>query len=147
MTHRLIPFAFASLLVACANTAILPNAQPPAQVAARVCPIVQTTIVSLQVLDLGVSSQASLATAATAVTTICALGSKISTGNLQSLAGNALPAIVDAIQASTLSAEKKKSIVLDLAIAQILLSGALALNPPLTSIGTDVPAAAASSPK
>lgn len=146
MTRKLLLLGSA-LLAGCASmTGVTSGSAPqktPAQIASQVCPVVQPTLASLQALvGLQPSIVADLGVASQVVATVCTVGSAVTTGNLQAMAGQVFPALVAA--AAALPKVQQNDTILALSAAQIILNGALALNPPLTSLGTAVPASAPS---
>ena len=134
-------------LTACGITSPT-GSKTPAQVAAQVCPPVQVTLSSLSgLVGLPPSVVADLAIANTVVGTVCGVGAVVTSGNLQAMLGQVVPALVAAVKASPISVEMQNQAILDLSVVQIILSGALALNPPVTGLGLGVSIApAASSP-
>ena len=135
--------AVAVLALSACGTLSPTGAKTPAQIANQVCPVVQPTLVALQSLvGLAPNVEADLVVANTVVGTVCAVGAQVTAGNLQALVGQAFPALVAAVQSSPLPATQKNQIVLDLSAAQIIVSGALALNPPVTGLGLGVSIAA-----
>lgn len=122
-----------------------PAGKSPAQIAAQVCPPLQATLTSLQGLILAPSAMADIALASTAVNTVCALGSTVNLANLQTIVATALPALVTVVKASPLTVAQQNAIILDLSVAQIIISGALAVATPVP-VTPAVAAAAASAP-
>lgn len=141
----MVVFALAGQLMGCA--APLPGQKPPspAQVAAQFCPIAQPIL--SQVAAMAPDPKVDAAQAI--LTAVCTAGAAVTTGNLQAVMGQVFPAIATALaQSSLIPTDQRAKIQQDLLLAQLLVQGALALNPPLTSIGTTVaaPAPAASAP-
>lgn len=131
-------FLAAALVMSMAGCATQMSAQSPAQVAAQVCPVVKTTLTSLGALTLGISAASDLGRASLVVGAVCDIGGAVTTGNLQAMAGQVFPALVGVVKSTNMSIDQQNQVILDLSAAQIILTGALALNPPLTSIGTGV---------
>ena len=140
----LTQFALATTLLAfnaCSTTPGAPE-PTPAQVAAQVCPAVQTTLGSLSLLVLPPTAIGDIAVASAVVNQVCAVGSAITTANLQQMAGQVFPALIAALQAAPLPAAQKQALQVDLTAASVVLQGVLMLHPPLTSWGTSIAAPA-----
>lgn len=128
----------AALVLGMAGCATNMSTQTPAQVADQVCPVVKSTMVSLSALSLGLSATSDLGRATLVVGAVCDVGKAVTTGNLQAMAGQVFPALVSVVKSTGMSVDQQNQVILDLSAAQIILTGALALNPPLTSIGTGI---------
>ena len=125
---------FACMLTACttpaengnANTQAAPAASAPpapAQIAAQVCPPVQTALTGLnELVDLPEGAQKDLKAITPIIDGVCAAGAAVKAGNLQQLAQTALPAIIDIVKTSVLSAEQQNAIIVDVTAAQLILT-------------------------
>lgn len=98
----------------------------PAQIAAAVCPIVQTDLTTYQalfasgnVVPNSAKISADLAKAEPVVAALCAAGATVSVANVQAFANTALPALADTINYLPLSASQKSKILQDLSIAEL----------------------------
>jgi hypothetical protein len=114
----------AVLLSACTATGGI-KPQTPAQIAAQVCPPIQTTMTSLSALALDPKVTADLAIADGAVNLVCGAGAKLDLSSLQAMNASALPAIIGAIKAAPLTDTQKNVLILDVTAAQIILQGAI----------------------
>lgn len=125
--------------IACTATGGLVQ-QTPAQVAAQVCPPVNSGIDALQSMQasLSATAQKDLTTAEPIVTAVCAAGATVTSTSLRALAKTALPAISTIVQATNLP--NKNDVVLALGIAQGVLNAVIQNLPAQTA----VPASAAS---
>jgi hypothetical protein len=103
------------------------TAQTPAQVAAKVCPQVESTLTALSDLALEPTVSADLSIAQKIVDTVCSATpvTPISFTSLQSMANSALPAILTTIKAAALSADKQDALVLDITAANLVINGAI----------------------
>jgi hypothetical protein len=117
----------AALLAACAtpNPSGVAAAQTPAEIAAQVCPPLQTTLAGLNALvGLPIDAKVDLATVTPIVAAVCAAGTTVNFASLQTLQKSALPALVNALQASGMAVEQQNALVLDLTVAQLILTAA-----------------------
>jgi aspartate-semialdehyde dehydrogenase len=136
------------LLTACAGTAIKP--QTPAQIAAAVCPILQPQLAQLQAS--GVFTGGAAATLddkiAPDVNKVCVAGALVTSTSLAAVANEAVPLIVDAINASSMSAANKNAAVAIVSGAQLAITSAIALynatQPAAPAAAPSAPASAAS---
>jgi hypothetical protein len=95
----------------------------PAQIAAQVCPPVQTAMSGLNALvGLPAEAQKDLAIVTPIVAAVCTVGATVNTDNLQQLAQTALPAIVNVVKTSALSVEEQNAIIVDVTAAQLILT-------------------------
>lgn len=128
----LLAVTFAASMTACttpsnndsdAKSSAVPTAPTPAQIAAQVCPPVQTAMTGLNALvGLPEGAQKDLATVGPIVAAVCTVGATVNTDNLQQLAQTALPAIVNVVKASALSAEEQNAVIVDVTAAQLILT-------------------------
>lgn len=137
--------AFTAAITLLAGCVTPPGQKPPspAQVASQFCPIVQPILAQVAAM----APDPKIATAQTVLGAVCAVGASVTTGNLQAVMGQVFPAIALQLTQSTLIPTAQRAVIQqDLLLAQLIVQGALALNPPLTSVGTTVaaPAPAAS---
>ncbi|WP_394779082.1 hypothetical protein [Undibacterium sp.] len=118
-------------LAACSGVPQGQVAQTPADVAARVCPPVQVALVSLQALaGLPLEAQANLAAATPIVAAVCSSKGVIGTADLQTMASQALPILLQVARASGLEVAEQNQIVLGISAAQIVLASVIATLPP-----------------
>jgi hypothetical protein len=105
------------------------NAPTPAQIAAQVCPPVQTAMTGLNALvGLPAGAQKDLAAITPIVAGVCTVGATVNADNLQQLAQTALPAIVNVVKASALSAEEQNAVIVDVTAAQLILTAVTQAN-------------------
>jgi|GEM_PF-5641603 len=110
------------------------NAPTPAQIATQVCPPVQTAMSGLNALvGLPEGTQKDLATIGPIVAGVCTVGATVNTENLQQLAQTALPAIVNVVKTSALSAEEQNAIIVDVTAAQLILTAVAQTQANLTA--------------
>jgi hypothetical protein len=102
--------------------------QTPAQIAASVCPSIHATLDSLATLPWNPADTAKLNTAVVTVGTVCSLGATVTSTDLQTIANQALPAILSVIGTSTLSDEKKSQYTTDLIAANAILNAAISIS-------------------
>jgi hypothetical protein len=129
MKRFLSLFAIAAVfaLSACA-VAPAPNghAQTPAEVAAAVCPNINTTLLSLGALALEPKAMADIAIATEAVKLVCAPGAVVvDFSSLQNVANSSLPLLLGAVKDAGLEVAKQNELVLQLTGANIILNGAI----------------------
>ena len=120
--HILALFAVA-VLAACGTTpATGTSAQSTQQIAAQVCPPVETALTGLQSLvGLPIDAMVSINTAIPFVYGVCSAGATIELSNLQAFNQTALPALMNAVKASAMSAEQQNAIVLDITAAKLVI--------------------------
>jgi hypothetical protein len=112
------------------------SAQTPAQIAAQVCPPVQTAMTGLNALaGLPEGAQKDLATITPMVAAVCTVGATANIDNLQQLAQTALPAIVNVVKASALSVEEQDAIIVDVTAAQLVLTAVTQAQANITASG------------
>ena len=122
--------------------------QSPAQIAAQVCPPVQTALNGLNALvGLPAGAQADLKAITPIVDGVCAVGVTVNTTNLQQLAQDALPTIVSIVKASAMSAEQQNSVILDITAAQLILGAVNQAQANFTAPATPATAPAAAPSK
>lgn len=119
--------AAVALLAACTSIPAGSGAgaavQTPAQIAAQVCPPVQTALAGLNALvGLPAGAKADLDTITPLVAGVCSAGATINLASLQTLQQTALPAIINAVKASGMAVEAQNSMILDIAAAQLVLT-------------------------
>lgn len=134
---------FASALFAgCATT----GAQSPAQVAATICPALQSEISLLSAS--GVFTGGAQATLVNQVTPdvagVCAAGVTVTTVTMQTLVNATLPVIVTAINASPMLAAQKNEAILAIGAFSMAINTALSLQ--AAPLSTTMPPAAVSMP-
>ena len=95
----------------------------------RVCPTLQASVTTLGMLDLAPQSAAALETAQGIINVACAADSTPKTETLQSLASAALPALDRVIEGSSMSADDKQKVVIDLGVVSAVLGGVLGAAP------------------
>lgn len=117
--------AVASMGLAACNATLPLKPETPAQIAAQVCPPLQTTMTALSALVLDPKVTADLVIADTAVNLVCGAGAKIDLGSIQAMNASAVPVIIGAIKASPLPDGQKNMLILDVTAAQIILQGAI----------------------
>jgi hypothetical protein len=133
----------AASLAGCANVSPR-SVRTPAQIAAQVCPPVQATLDTLQMLPgLPVETQANLALAMPIVNGACSVGATVDLSSLQALEGTALPVLLDVVKATALSPEDQDRIL----AVQVVLSAAIAIADPGQSAASPVTQPAPSSAK
>lgn len=120
--HILALFAVIAL-AACGTTPTNgASTQTPQQIAAQVCPPVETALVGLQSLvGLPIETMTVINTAIPIVNGVCAAGATVDLASLQKFNQTALPALLSAVKASTLSAEQQNAIVLDITAAKLVV--------------------------
>lgn len=120
--HILALFAVA-VLAACGTTpATGTSAQSTQQIAAQVCPPVETALTGLQSLvGLPIETMAAINTAIPIVNGVCAAGATVDLASLQTFNQTALPALLSAVKASSMSAEQQNAIVLDITAAKLII--------------------------
>lgn len=113
--------AVSLLCVACKTPA--GNTETPAQIAAQVCPPVQTSITALAALN-GLPADAidTLAKAAPIVDAVCGAGATVDFTSLAALNRTALPALIGIVKVSPLSPDEQNRVILDISAAQIVLT-------------------------
>ncbi len=120
--------AAAVFLSACTSTGTTngtaaPAMQTPAQVAAQICPPIQTALSGLNALaGLPLGAKADLDAVTPLVTGVCAAGETVNPASLQTLQQTALPAIINAVKASGMAVEQQNSVILDITAAQLVLT-------------------------
>ncbi|HSY30248.1 MAG TPA: hypothetical protein VK832_22225 [Burkholderiaceae bacterium] len=118
----------AVFLSACTSTGntTSPATQTPAQVAAQICPPIQTALSGLNALTgLPAGAKADLDTVTPLVAGVCATGESVNLASLQSLQQTALPAIINAVKASGMAVEQQNSVILDITAAQVVLTAVM----------------------
>jgi hypothetical protein len=102
---------------------VSPAAQTPAQVAAQICPPIQTALSGLNALaGLPLGAKTDLDTITPLVAGVCAAGESVNLASLQTLRQTALPAIINAVKASGMAVEQQNSMILDITAAQLVLT-------------------------
>lgn len=97
--------------------------QTPQQIAAQVCPPVETALTGLQSLvGLPLDAMAAINTAIPVVNGVCAASATVNLASLQTLQQTALPAIMNAVKASSMSAEQQNAVVLDITAAKLIVT-------------------------
>ena len=116
------------LLAGCATTGTT-TAKTPAQIqadiqtaGAKFCTVAQPLLVTLQALSLDANAKAYVASAQTVVTTVCTAGAVIAKSDLAAAANTALPAIIAAIKASSLSDDDKNTAVVGASVANVAIN-------------------------
>ena len=115
----------AALLAACATPTSpgVTTIQTPSEIAAQVCPPLQTALTGLNALvGLPANAKADLVIVTPLVAGVCAAGATVNAANLKTLQQSALPALMNAVQASGMEAEQQNALILDLTAAQFALS-------------------------
>jgi aspartate-semialdehyde dehydrogenase len=141
-----IAVASLCLLAACAGV----QPQTPAQIAAAVCPVLQPQLAQLQAS--GVFTGGAAATLddkiAPDLNKVCVAGALVTSTSLAAVANEAVPLIVDAINASSMSAANKNTAVAIVSDAQLAITSAIALynatQPAAPAATPTAPASAAS---
>ena len=124
----------AASLAGCANVAPR-SGQTPAQIAAQVCPPIQATLDTLQMLPgLPGDTEANLALAIPIVNGVCSAGATINLSSLRTLEGTALPILSDVAKAAALSSADQERIL----AAQLVLSAAFTIADPGQSVVSPV---------
>lgn len=113
-------------MTACAPLQPSGATQSPQQVAAQLCPSVTIALMSLQSLE-GISTADSLALdkVSNIVTPVCAAvagGGLVATSDLKTFASTYSPLLNSIVKTSSLAADQKNRILLDLAVAQIAIT-------------------------
>jgi hypothetical protein len=125
--------AIAVFLSACTSTGTTasPATQNPAQVAAQICPPIQTALSGLNALaGLPAGAKADLDTVTPLVAGVCAAGESVNLASLQTLQQTALPAIINAVKASGMVVEQQNSVILDITAAQLVLTAVTQVQHP-----------------
>ena len=114
------------MLAGCAAPATGGKVQTPAEVAAAVCPQVNTTLLSLGALALDPKAMADIAIGNEAVKLVCAPGAvAVDFASLQTMANSSLPLLLGAVKDAGLEVAKQNELVLQLTGANIILNGAI----------------------
>jgi hypothetical protein len=134
----LIVVAFAFCLAGCASLPKAATAQTPAQVAAQVCPSLQSVVSVLSVPGaIDASDAANVAKAAPVIASVCYAPAAATAINLKSLQVDAVPVLLKAIQAApNISSKDKQDATLGIAIAQAAIAPVIAqaeASAPLTA--------------
>jgi len=125
MLSLVVAALLAFALSGCATAPTGGAQEAPQQVAARVCPAVQSTLNSLAAIDgLDEHARANLAQAVPVVSAACS-ATAVDMSSLQSLSETALPAMISVADAAPLDDEDKTRLVLVLTAGQIVLAGVL----------------------
>lgn len=127
ITLCLAVLSAAVMLSACtvAPTAPGGHVQTAQEVAAAVCPPVNSTVLALGALALEPKAMADLAIAAEAVKVACGAGAAVDFGSLQTLANSTLPSILGAIKGAGLEVAQQNQLVLNVTAANLILNGAI----------------------
>jgi len=135
-------------LAAC-TTPVTINGTPqtPAQIAAIVCPIVNSDLAALQQLtDISASDKAAIQTKLQPiVTAACAATGTVNISNLQSLATTGYPVAQSLIQNSSLNAADKSNALIALNLLNGTLQAVLAADPAANVVIVPTPAATSAS--
>jgi len=108
--------------VACTTqTSGSPTAQAQ-RISSQVCPPLQAALKSLAGLSLGDPGKTSIANASPLVASVCSSSATVDSSSLQALAATAIPAITQAVRASSLDDQVKQEIVLGLGVASITIA-------------------------
>jgi len=138
-----------AMLAGCASNGTAPKLTP-AQIAAIICPNVQTELATLSAA--GVFTGGAAATLQNQVqpdvAAVCAAGAAVTVANLQTLSSATVPVVIAAVNASSMSADDKKIAILAVGGIQTSLATALAVQAATASAASApavaVPASAAS---
>ena len=123
MKNPLIVLFSLFALAACQTTGAPPP--NPAEIAARVCPPLEATLVVLDASPaISAGAREEIGRAAPIVHALCAPGGVASAANLAELADKTLPVIMQAVADSTLPDTEKQNILLSIALAQVALAAA-----------------------
>ena len=127
---------FAFSLIACLSACSTPSGQlpipllTPTQIVAQVCPAAQAVGIALTTLpELDIKLVAAVQAAQPAVSVLCSEGATVSVASLQAFNTSALPVLLDAVKASSLSSSDIQKISVDIGVAQLLVAQAIALTP------------------
>lgn len=125
-----IALTTAGLMSACATTSMqLATAQSPAQIATQICPQLQAVHDAFADTPglLSTSDAAKLAAAEPIVARVCAAATTVPTKpDLQAVAADAVPVLLDVVEASTLPGQTKLQITLGVNLAQSVITQQLA---------------------
>lgn len=125
--RKLLCALCALLITACATTETIDTTTlTPTQLAARVCPPVQAVLGVLAIpgaADPKVA--ASLAVVTPVVNAACAAGADTQLADIRTLAAQAVPAILQIIQAAPIDDRDKQTALLTLAVVQAVLAPVL----------------------
>jgi hypothetical protein len=117
----------AALFVAgCATTNNAGQQLTPAEIAARTCPAIKTTLASLQALNgLSIENQALLAKGDQIVAVMCAPGGIPTRLDLDTIINQGGPLAISIINESNMSDDQKNRAILNVTIIQIIAQGLL----------------------
>jgi hypothetical protein len=132
------------LLAACAGT----KPQTPAQIAAALCPVLQPQLAQLQVAGVFTGGAAATLdnTIAPELNKVCVAGALVTSTGLAAVAGEALPLIVAAINASKLGQDQKNAAIAVVNGAQLAIDSAIALYHATLPAAPAAPATPAAAP-
>lgn len=142
-------FCIAALAAVCvffAGCATTGSTQTPAQVAATICPALQSEVSLLSASGVFTGgAQATLVNQVTPdVASVCAAGVTVTSISLQNLVNATLPVIVSAINASPMLAAQKNEAILAIGAFSMAINTALSLQ--AAPLSTTMPPAAVSMP-
>jgi hypothetical protein len=130
MINRSIFAVFATIVAlfvgGCATTNSAGQQLTPAEIAARTCPAIKTTLTSLQALN-GISAEnrALLAKGDQIVTVMCAPGGIPTKLDLETIINQGGPLAISIINGSSMSPEAKDRAILNVTMIQIMAQGLL----------------------
>lgn len=141
---KLLIAATAAICVLVSGCANVPK-QTPAQIAATVCPGVQSELALLSAS--GVFTGGAAATLANQiqpdVAAVCASGATVTSANLQTLVNATLPVVVAAVNVSSLTDQQKLEATLAVGALATAVNTALQLQPaPVSTVPQTTPASA-----
>lgn len=138
--------AFAAVCVSFAGCATTGTTQTPAQVAATICPALQSEVSLLSASGVFTGgAQATLTNQVVPdVASVCAAGVTVTKVTLQNLVSATIPVIVSAINVSSMSASQKNEAILAVGAFSMAINMALSLQ--AAPLSTTMPPAAVSAP-
>lgn len=138
--------ALAAACVSFAGCATTGTTQTPAQVAATICPALQSEVSLLSAS--GVFTGGAQATLTNQVTpdiaSVCAAGATVTTVTMQTLVNATLPVIVTAINASSMTSAQKNEAILAVGAFSMAINTALSLQ--AAPLSTTMPPASVTAP-